>query len=104
MMFRFLFKQKTAYEMRIIDWSSDVCSSDLDGGEAVEAETEAPIEKARAASWGQSSTSYCAARSTSPSPAAPWSGTTDRKCAASGRGVSGQLDLGGLRLFKIQLL
>src|SRR3546814_6427050 len=24
-----LFKQKTAYEMRIIDWSSDVCSSDL---------------------------------------------------------------------------
>src|SRR3546814_7598947 len=32
----FLFKQKTAYEMRISDWSSDVCSSDLttDGGES----------------------------------------------------------------------
>src|SRR3546814_1795345 len=43
----FFFKQKTAYEMRISDWSSDVCSSDLgraiaaarcadtvDGGEA----------------------------------------------------------------------
>src|SRR3546814_9226028 len=38
------FKLKTAYEMRISDWSSDVCSSDLpdrlpsrlDGGEAVE--------------------------------------------------------------------
>src|SRR3546814_5519911 len=29
----FFFKQKTAYEMRISDWSSDVCSSDL---EAVE--------------------------------------------------------------------
>src|SRR3546814_7200172 len=31
----FVFKQKTAYEMRISDWSSDVCSSDLvgdDGG------------------------------------------------------------------------
>src|SRR3546814_5999896 len=27
----FLFKQKTAYEMRISDWSSDVCSSDLKG-------------------------------------------------------------------------
>src|SRR3546814_9176183 len=27
--FVFLFKQKTAYEMRISDWSSDVCSSDL---------------------------------------------------------------------------
>src|SRR3546814_18058622 len=26
-----LFKQKTAYEMRISDWSSDVCSSDLGG-------------------------------------------------------------------------
>src|SRR3546814_3120837 len=27
--FFFCFKQKTAYEMRISDWSSDVCSSDL---------------------------------------------------------------------------
>src|SRR3546814_2813446 len=27
--FVYLFKQKTAYEMRISDWSSDVCSSDL---------------------------------------------------------------------------
>src|SRR3546814_3211758 len=27
----FFFKQKTAYEMRISDWSSDVCSSDLVG-------------------------------------------------------------------------
>src|SRR3546814_6132804 len=37
MMSFFCFKQKTAYEMRISDWSSDVCSSDLprcdgDGG------------------------------------------------------------------------
>src|SRR3546814_16947679 len=30
-MFFFFFKQKTAYEMRISDWSSDVCSSDLGG-------------------------------------------------------------------------
>src|SRR3546814_956831 len=28
--FIFFFKQKTAYDMRISDWSSDVCSSDLD--------------------------------------------------------------------------
>src|SRR3546814_6071663 len=27
----FFFKQKTAYELRISDWSSDVCSSDLSG-------------------------------------------------------------------------
>src|SRR3546814_5512865 len=31
MLFVFFFKQKTAYEMRISDWSSDVCSSDLIG-------------------------------------------------------------------------
>src|SRR3546814_9145808 len=30
LLFFFFFKQKTAYEMRISDWSSDVCSSDLD--------------------------------------------------------------------------
>src|SRR3546814_2824478 len=32
--FFFFFKQKTAYEMRISDWSSDVCSSDLDARRA----------------------------------------------------------------------
>src|SRR3546814_10544411 len=29
----FFFKQKTAYELRISDWSSDVCSSDLHGAD-----------------------------------------------------------------------
>src|SRR3546814_8755379 len=29
----FFFMQKTAYEMRISDWSSDVCSSDLEAGQ-----------------------------------------------------------------------
>src|SRR3546814_6670834 len=33
--FFFFFKQKTAYEMRISDWSSDVCSSDLGHAGAV---------------------------------------------------------------------
>src|SRR3546814_10011711 len=35
----FFFKQETAYEMRISDWSSDVCSSDLlflGGGDAID--------------------------------------------------------------------
>src|SRR3546814_9774820 len=32
----FFFKQKTAYEMRISDWSSDVCSSDLQLGTMLE--------------------------------------------------------------------
>src|SRR3546814_4820080 len=39
MIILFFFKQKTAYEMRISDWSSDVCSSDLRVAEA-EAEAE----------------------------------------------------------------
>src|SRR3546814_4366099 len=36
----FFFKQKTAYEMRISDWSSDVCSSDL---QVVHAQGEAEL-------------------------------------------------------------
>src|SRR3546814_3542957 len=34
----FFFKQKTAYEMRISDWSSDVCSSDLQQAASAKAE------------------------------------------------------------------
>src|SRR3546814_2318796 len=36
----FFFKQKTAYEMRISDWSSDVCSSDLPAGEPLPRQVE----------------------------------------------------------------
>src|SRR3546814_9409069 len=36
MLFVFFFKQKTAYEMRISDWSSDVCSSDLPESDLLE--------------------------------------------------------------------
>src|SRR3546814_7368621 len=38
----FFFKQKTAYEMRISDWSSDVCSSDLAAGVNLNREWHAP--------------------------------------------------------------
>src|SRR3546814_16777039 len=37
MLLCFLFKQKTAYEMRISDWSSDVCTSDLSTPETLRA-------------------------------------------------------------------
>src|SRR3546814_4271428 len=40
-MFIFFFKQKTAYEMRISGWSSDVCSSDLDANSLERAAAEA---------------------------------------------------------------
>src|SRR3546814_10624134 len=41
-----IFKQKTAYEMRISDWSSDVCSSDLgyDQSISTSADADAPKE------------------------------------------------------------
>src|SRR3546814_4015159 len=41
----FIFKQKTAYEMRISDWSSDVCSSDLDSIELVTADKVEPAHE-----------------------------------------------------------
>src|SRR3546814_11322903 len=41
----FFFKQKTAYEMRISDWSSDVCSSDLN------ARTNGALFQMKVASW-----------------------------------------------------
>src|SRR3546814_4124692 len=39
----FFFKQKTAYEMRISDWSSDVCSSDLNNAVVVSHKTVAEL-------------------------------------------------------------
>src|SRR3546814_1347921 len=63
----FFFKQKTAYEMRISDWSSDVCSSDLPldgakqkihqsftGGEAPELQRAAEVP----ARWGDSEVTH----------------------------------------------
>src|SRR3546814_5613087 len=41
-LFVFFFKQKTAYDMPISDWSSDVCSSDLDFGFLRPSRTHAP--------------------------------------------------------------
>src|SRR3546814_4376985 len=44
----FFFKQKTAYEMRISDWSSDVCSSDLATGSPGSSGAESPRPSCRA--------------------------------------------------------
>src|SRR3546814_7560074 len=43
----FFFKQKTAYEMRISDWSSDVCSSDLQRGHPHHAGLYLPVRRHR---------------------------------------------------------
>src|SRR3546814_3192409 len=51
--FFFFFKQKTAYEMRISDWSSDVCSSDLLAPGAEEQRREAARASQLRARFGQ---------------------------------------------------
>src|SRR3546814_7428689 len=53
----FFFKQKTAYEMRISDWSSDVCSSDLKRSGAAEGREPAGRSSRRRCSSSSSSSS-----------------------------------------------
>src|SRR3546814_2253655 len=61
----FFFKQKTAYEMRISDWSSDVCSSDLAGSALVVTRAkEPPLSNSKSTFSAQPSGSRaCAAKS-----------------------------------------
>src|SRR3546814_3977773 len=59
----FFFKQKTAYEMRISDWSSDVCSSDLrDSQRSEPVARPAPAESPSAAAPAPAQSSRRAAR------------------------------------------
>src|SRR3546814_6247726 len=44
----FFFKQKTAYEMRISDWSSDVCSSDLAAAGSLDPDSGNQLDRAAA--------------------------------------------------------
>src|SRR3546814_4880268 len=80
-MFVFLFKQKTAYEMRISDWSSDVCSSGLVGaliarieaaGEAVERTT--PTSQQTVAADDRTKVAETEAAASAPATAAPSGG------------------------------
>src|SRR3546814_7142563 len=62
----FFFKQKTAYEVRISDWSSDVCSSDLDADVIVLAPDAIP-----APGWA-TQLAACCARDASIATATSW--------------------------------
>src|SRR3546814_4011644 len=57
LLFFFFFKQKTAYEMRISDWSSDVCSSDLSSSARADSSPGHPPSSSIAASAGSRSSS-----------------------------------------------
>src|SRR3546814_4987301 len=94
----FFFKQKTAYEMRISDWSSDVCSSDL--CRWADCCCFPPIIAERSARQDPACCRrlalFCAGRSLQ-SPAAQHSRSEERRV---GKDVSVRVDLGGRRIIK----
>src|SRR3546814_12088582 len=101
----FFFKQKTAYEMRISDWSSDVCSSDLPSS----AEASACPSSART-KWSRPVSRQALTRrpGSDPPPATIpilgamlrarlANGAADRKSVVEGKRVSVRVDHGGRR-------
>src|SRR3546814_3568919 len=80
------FKQNTAYEMRISDWSSDVCSSDL------KPIAEEHLMPGRVA----------VRRRRRPRARQRRIGSADWKCVVSGKSVSVRVDLGGRRIINKQ--
>src|SRR3546814_7262929 len=91
-----VFKQKTAYEMRISDWSSDVCSSDL-------TQMEAPVEvtgrhRPRGAVDvpGRGHVSQATVDVIGGHRGSAY-GSSDRRSGVSGKSVSVRVDLGGRR-------
>src|SRR3546814_7402540 len=107
----FFFKQKTAYEWRISDWSSDVCSSDLTGGgegrgraaalaagnrrEDAGAPAAHPARRAAVHRPDQRAAAAVAQRAR-----ARRHRCQDRKSVVSGKSVSVRVALGGRRIIK----
>src|SRR3546814_4185226 len=77
--FFFFFKQKTAYEMRISDWSSDVCSSDLEPVHEAQAQAEADrAQNPPAASQAAPQAAATPKAASAPKPAAKSTACADR--------------------------
>src|SRR3546814_21157376 len=94
----FFFKQKTAYEMRISDWSSDVCSSDL-RREHRRPSRFSPVQLGFPSSCG----AFRASDQVSLLQFLPKLRRVlqqDRKGVVEGQGVSVRVELGGSRLIK----
>src|SRR3546814_17364916 len=94
----FFFKHKTAYEMRISDWSSDVCSSDLAGlspGRAEGRGHAAAGARAHRDAAGRGGSADGAPRRRRVSVRRP-----DRKSVVEGKSVAVSVDLGGRRIIK----
>src|SRR3546814_13613300 len=82
----FFFKQKTAYEMRISDWSSDVCSSDLRIVSGPGSGVKFTLDDHTRVIIGPNSTISV--------------DELDRKSVVQGKSVSVRVDLGGRRIIK----
>src|SRR3546814_10962127 len=100
------FKQNTAYEMRISDWSSDVCSSDLEEIEAQGFEIVAIAGTSMGALIGGIHAAgkldvyrdwVCALAKFDVLRLLDWTFSGDRKSVVSGKSVSVRVDLGGRR-------
>src|SRR3546814_14596631 len=95
----YCFKQRTAYEVRISDWSSDVCSSDLRAQDRVEAGLQflgQGGDLLRHIIDADHSRADEQAEDRHVQPARP--PFQDRKSDVSGKSVSGRVDLGGSRI------
>src|SRR3546814_6128416 len=94
----FMIERKTAYVLRISDWSSDVCSSDLQR-QADRRHRDKPdgagLHRPRIGSWRSGSATCRADRAAAARP-------LDRKSVVLGKGVADRLDLGGRRFTKTQ--
>src|SRR3546814_19266094 len=109
----FFFKQKTAYEIRISDWSSDVCSSDRWSflrqreGRRVPAAVHLPGPHACPAPGfddALGSTSRLASSSCQPTHVSRRRRGADRKSAVQGTRVSLRVYIGGLLYLKKQII
>src|SRR3546814_19611609 len=113
----FFFKQKTAYEMRISDWSSDVCSSDLaetlhrpgaaPGLYPVQSVPARPLQLPVLRQPARADFRSChAALARRPDPLGQRGrrlrALPDRKSVVSGKSVSVRVDPGGRRIIKKQ--
>src|SRR3546814_20005473 len=89
----FFFNQKTAYEMRISDWSADVCSSDLPCPRS-------PARRRARTRTGRLRHCARARRRLRRPPRLRWRLRGDRKSVVEGKSVAVSVDQGGRRIIK----
>src|SRR3546814_20464309 len=94
------FKQRTAYEMRISDWSSDVCSSDLNSVQRTRLGRNVFVEWGLGVSWYSFKFQEDNILMQKDELGVLFMSDEDRKSVVSGKSVSVRVDLGGRCLIK----